>query len=52
MYPVPVYEKFKHARGYTKTEMSILVAAIYITTTLFICQLIFSCYNIWNFLIR
>ena len=49
---VPSEDKFAKEYGYSKMEMNILVASIYVTTALFLIQLIFCCYNIWAFLIQ
>ena len=37
--------------GFSETQMSILVVAIYATIAIFLFQLSFSCYNVWKFLI-
>ena len=49
---LPGYDSFDDLNDYSKAQMNTLVVAIYVTTFLFICQLIFLFYNTWAFLIR
>ena len=52
MAPIAGYDKIADKDIMTTAELNIIVAILYLSTFLFICELAMAVYNIWAFLIK
>ena len=52
MQPVPCFDAINEKGILSETELNFLVAVIYLTTVLFICELALAIVNTWAFVIK
>ena len=52
MVPIPSYDKIADSGEMTTAELNIIVAILYLSTILFLCELAMAGYNICAFLIK